>query len=117
MPKKPARWETHSRTSLADVPATPTLPAQVSPPAFALSGKTPLQLGGIEAMAFPFTSDDGQPALGPEAAEKYVQSRPDVSAFLTTAGPRAGSVELHVFGLEKESSGVAPPIFGELTDR
>jgi leucyl aminopeptidase len=50
------------------VPATtPTLPPQVSPPAFALSGLSPHELAGVEAVAYPFTSYDGQPVLGPGA--------------------------------------------------
>ncbi|WP_238342987.1 leucyl aminopeptidase family protein [Nocardioides cynanchi] len=51
------------------MPATLALPAQVSPPAFALSDKTPLELGGVEVMAFSFTAADGVVDLGPEAAE------------------------------------------------
>ena len=35
--------------------ATPTLPAQVSPPAFALSGLQPHALSGVEVLALPFT--------------------------------------------------------------
>jgi leucyl aminopeptidase len=49
------------------VPATATLPAQVSPPAFALSGLAPHQLTGVEAVAYPFESHDGELVLGPGA--------------------------------------------------
>jgi leucyl aminopeptidase len=50
------------------VPATTTtLPPQVSPPAFALSGLFPHELSGVEAVAYPFTTYDGQPVLGPGA--------------------------------------------------
>jgi leucyl aminopeptidase len=49
------------------VPLTATLPAQVSPPAFALSGLPPHQLAGVEAVAYPFESDDGGLVLGPGA--------------------------------------------------
>jgi leucyl aminopeptidase len=52
------------------VPATTTtLPPQVSPPAFALSGLHPHELGGIEAVAYPVTSHDGEPMLGPGGDE------------------------------------------------
>jgi leucyl aminopeptidase len=47
------------------VPAAPTLPAQVSPPAFALSGLPPHELSGVEAVAYPYRCDDGRPVLGP----------------------------------------------------
>ncbi len=46
---------------------TTTLPPQVSPPAFALSGLLPHELAGVEAVAYPFTTDDGAPVLGPGA--------------------------------------------------
>jgi leucyl aminopeptidase len=50
------------------VPATTTaLPPQVSPPAFALSGLLPHELSGVEVVAYPFTTDDGTPVLGPGA--------------------------------------------------
>jgi leucyl aminopeptidase len=50
------------------VPATATsLPPQVSPPAFALSGLLPHELTGVEAVAYPFTTDDGALVLGPGA--------------------------------------------------
>jgi len=44
--------------------ATPTLPSQVSPPAFALSGLQPHALSGVEVLAFPFTCHEGVPVLG-----------------------------------------------------
>ena len=47
--------------------ATTTLPPQVSPPAFALSGLLPHELTGVEAVAYPFTTVDGVPVLGPGA--------------------------------------------------
>ena len=46
---------------------TTTLPPQVSPPAFALSGLLPHELSGVEVVAYPFTADDGVPVLGPGA--------------------------------------------------
>ena len=50
------------------MPATATtLPPQVSPPAFALSGSLPHALAGVEVVAYPFTTDDGTPVLGPGA--------------------------------------------------
>ena len=48
---------------------TPTLPAQVSPPAFALSGRGPHALAGVEVLALPFTVGDDEPVLGAGAAE------------------------------------------------
>ena len=67
-PRRRAHWETPSRTSWAEVPATTTtLPPQVSPPAFALSGLLPHELAGVEVVAYPFTTDDGAPVLGPGA--------------------------------------------------
>jgi leucyl aminopeptidase len=48
------------------VPATTTtLPPQVSPPAFALSRLPPHEISGVEAVAYPFTSADGDLVLGP----------------------------------------------------
>ncbi|MBO0846729.1 MAG: leucyl aminopeptidase family protein [Nocardioides sp.] len=48
------------------MPATPTiLPPQVSPPAFALSGLPPHEISGVEAVAYPFSTHDGDPVLGP----------------------------------------------------
>ena len=47
------------------MPDTTTLPPQVSPPAFALSGLLPHELAGVEVVAYPFTTDDGAPVLGP----------------------------------------------------
>jgi len=40
---------------------TATLPAQVSPPAFALSGRLPHELTGVEVLALPFTVADDVP--------------------------------------------------------
>jgi leucyl aminopeptidase len=49
---------------LAEVAATPVLPAQVSPPAFALSRQRPLDLGGADVVAYSFTtSAEGHPSL------------------------------------------------------
>ncbi len=47
--------------------ATSTLPPQVSPPAFALSGLQPHALSGVEVLALPFTRHDDAPVLGEEA--------------------------------------------------
>ncbi|MGA8248594.1 MAG: leucyl aminopeptidase family protein [Nocardioides sp.] len=46
---------------------TATLPPQVSPPAFALSGLPPHELAGVEVVAYPFTTYDGVPVLDPGA--------------------------------------------------
>ena len=76
------------------MPATLTLPAQVSPPAFALSGKAPLALGGVEAMAFSFTSTDGRLDLGPEAADTGAALGLDLLAALESqrATGKAGEI-------------------------
>lgn len=49
--------------------ATPLLPAQVSPPEFALSPALPHQIGGAEVWAFPVLPGDDAPLLGPGAEE------------------------------------------------
>jgi leucyl aminopeptidase len=46
------------------VPTAAVLPAQVSPPAFALSELPPHELGGIDAVAYPFRSADDGLELG-----------------------------------------------------
>jgi len=52
------------------VPApTTVLPAQVSPPAFALSALGPHELSGVEVLALPFTGADDVPVLGVGGAE------------------------------------------------
>ena len=84
-----------SRTSWADVPATaPTLPPQVSPPAFALSSLAPHDLGGIEVVAYPFTGHDGTPVLGPGGAEASAALGIDLLALLEArrASGKAGEV-------------------------
>ncbi len=45
------------------------LPPQVSPPGFALSGRAPHELSGVEVLALPFTVDNDVPMLGAGAAE------------------------------------------------
>ena len=63
---------------------TATLPAQVSPPAFALSGRLPHELTGVEVLALPFTVADDVPVLGAGAAEAGRSIGLDLAALLTT---------------------------------
>jgi leucyl aminopeptidase len=63
---------------------TATLPAQVSPPAFALSGRLPHELTGVEVLALPFTVADDVPVLGAGAAEAGRSIGLDLAAQLTT---------------------------------
>jgi leucyl aminopeptidase len=53
------------------VPATDILPAQVSPPEFALSARSPHAVSGVEVVAIPVLPaiDDGSVLLGPGAEE------------------------------------------------
>ena len=77
------------------MPATATtLPPQVSPPAFALSGLPPHELGGIEVLAFPVTRQDGEPALGPEGEHAATALGLDLAAILGSrrATGKAGEV-------------------------
>jgi len=76
------------------VPTTPTLPAQVSPPAFALSGLAPLGLSGVEVVAFSFTSADHHPVLGPGAEASGTTLGLDLLAVLASqrATGEAGEV-------------------------
>jgi leucyl aminopeptidase len=60
------------------------LPAQVSPPAFALSGLPPHELSGVEAVALPFTVVDGRPVLGAGAAETGESVGLDLVGLLTS---------------------------------
>ena len=63
---------------------TATLPAQVSPPAFALSGRPPHELSGVEVLALPFTVADDAPVLGAGAAEAARATGLDVTSVLTS---------------------------------
>jgi leucyl aminopeptidase len=77
------------------VPAPSTvLPAQVSPPAFALSGAAPHELSGVEVIAFPFTVADDEPVLGAGAADAGEALRLDLAGVLTSrrAKGKAGEV-------------------------
>jgi leucyl aminopeptidase len=60
----------------------PVLPPQVSPPGFALSALLPHQLG-VEALALPFTVDDGSPVLGAGTAEAGEALGLDLAGLLT----------------------------------
>jgi leucyl aminopeptidase len=60
------------------------LPAQVSPPAFALSGRPPHELTGVEVLALPFTVADDAPVLGAGAAEAARAIGLDLAGVLTS---------------------------------
>jgi leucyl aminopeptidase len=64
--------------AMADV-----LPAQVSPPAFALSSLLPHELTGVEVLAVAFTSGAGGPVLGVGAAEAGEVLGIDLAGVLT----------------------------------
>ncbi len=77
-----------SRGSWADVPASmAVLPAQVAPPAFALSSLRPHDLTGIEALALPFTVVDGKPVLGAGTAGVDTALGLDLAALLDSRRP------------------------------
>jgi leucyl aminopeptidase len=48
--------------------SAPALPAQVSPPAFALSSLLPHELAGVTAVAYPFVAEGDRLLLGPGSA-------------------------------------------------
>jgi leucyl aminopeptidase len=79
---------------LADVAATLRLPAQVSPPAFALSRKGPLDLGRVDAVAYSFTCEDGHPVLDRLAEQDGATLGVDLPAALAShrATGKAGEV-------------------------
>jgi leucyl aminopeptidase len=76
------------------VAPTAQLPAQVSPPQFALSPALPHQIGGAEVWAFPMLPDPDGPLLGPGADEASDTLGVDLLAALEAARGtgRAGEV-------------------------
>jgi leucyl aminopeptidase len=74
--------------------SVPTLPAQVSPPAFALSGLLPHELSGVEAIAFPFTTHDDAPVLGTGAEASGEALGLDLLALLESRRPRGTAGEV-----------------------
>jgi leucyl aminopeptidase len=63
---------------------TPVLPAQVAPPAFALSGLSPHELTGVEAVALPYTVSEGSPVLTPADAESGTAWGLDLAGILAS---------------------------------
>ncbi len=61
-----------------------TLPAQVSPPAFALSAHAAHEITGVEVLAFPFTVVDDTPVLGAGAAAAGDSLGLDLAGVLTS---------------------------------
>jgi leucyl aminopeptidase len=77
------------------VPATaPTLPPQVSPPAFALSGRQPHAIAGVEVAALPFTRHDDALVLGDEAREAGESWGLDLLDLLDAARARGTAGEV-----------------------
>ncbi len=88
------------------MPATvPTLPPQVSPPAFALSARPPHELSGVEAVAYPFTPSDDGPVLGPDGSAAAASLGIDLQAVLAAARPGNAGGEV-----------VPVPVAGSLTN-
>jgi leucyl aminopeptidase len=85
---------TGTATDTATDTATTTLPAQVSPPAFALSGLAPHEITGVEVLAFPFTVADGEPVLGAGAEAAGAALDLDLAGVLASrrAKGRGGEV-------------------------
>ncbi len=82
------------------------LPAQVSPPEFALSALHPHAIGGVEAIALPVlpgAGDDASPLLGPGAAELAEEVGLDLLAVLELN---------HATGKAGEVSSVPVPLGG-----
>ena len=63
---------------------TTTLPAQVSPPAFALSSLAPHEISGVEVLALPFTLVEDEPVLGSGAAAAAEALGLDLAGMLTS---------------------------------
>ncbi|HEY3529589.1 MAG TPA: leucyl aminopeptidase family protein [Nocardioides sp.] len=63
---------------------TTTLPAQVSPPAFALSSLAPHEITGAEVLALPFTVVDDEPVLGSAADAAAEALGLDLAGVLTS---------------------------------
>jgi leucyl aminopeptidase len=75
------------------VPTATTLPAQVSPPSFALSGLAPHELGGVDAVAYPFRTADGEHVLGAGGAEAAKALGLDLAALLASRRMTGGGGE------------------------
>ena len=73
---------------------TPTLPPQVSPPAFALSGLQPHALSGVEVLALPYTRHDDAPILGDEGRAAGEALGIDLLEVLVSARARGGAGEV-----------------------
>ena len=88
---------------------TAQLPAQVSPPQFALSPALPHQIGGAEVWAFPVLPDPGGPLLGPGADEASDTLGVDLLAALEAARGtgRAGEVTTVPVGSAERDDEVA----------
>ncbi len=74
--------------------ATPTLPPQVSPPAFALSGLQPHALSGVEVLALPFMRHDDALVLGDEAGAAGEALGIDLLEILDSARARGRAGEV-----------------------
>ena len=75
--------------------ASLTLPAQVSPPEFALSGLAPHAVAGAEVIALPVVpATDGSPLLGPGAEEIGEALGLDLLDLLATTGGSGATGEI-----------------------
>ena len=77
-------------------PLLQTLPAQVSPPDFALSTLRPHAVTGVEVVALPVlpADDDGAPELGPGAAEIADELGLDLLGLLESARATGAAAEV-----------------------
>jgi leucyl aminopeptidase len=85
--------------------ATPTLPPQVSPPAFALSGLQPHALSGVEVLALPFTRQHDAPVLGVEGRAAGEALGLDLLEVLESARARGKAGEVVTVPVAGSGSG------------
>ena len=90
---------------------TTVLPAQVSPPAFALSELEPHELSGVEVIALPFTVADAQPVLGVGASEVGDALGLDLAGLLTSrkAAGKGGEVVTVPVARSRPRTSAEPP--------
>jgi leucyl aminopeptidase len=92
-------------TRLVPRPSASGLPAQVSPPAFALSGLPPHELSGVESIALPFHVADGTPVLGAGAAATGEALGLDLAGVLTSRRAKGTAGEVVEIPMAAGSSG------------
>jgi leucyl aminopeptidase len=87
---------------------TALLPAQVSPPAFALSSLAPHELSGVELLALPFTVGDDGPVLGAGAEEAGAALGIDLAAVLRSRRAKGSGGEVVAIPVASAHGEVAP---------